>query len=177
MVVFCLFQTHSFFSVYERLYLSTEVHSLVEWFQKMKLNVNKTKELFVDFRRQQKEQAPIHIDGATVEKVKSFKILGVHIIDNLNGPPTQIVWRVERNRRLMKFGSAPKTLTNFYTCTIESILSGCITAWYDNCTVRNRRALQRVVRFAQRITEAHCLPFRTSAPPGVTGRSRRSSSF
>jgi hypothetical protein len=35
-----------------------EVRALVEWFQKMNLNVNKTKELFVDFRRQQREQPP-----------------------------------------------------------------------------------------------------------------------
>jgi gmma-aminobutyric acid receptor subunit gamma len=55
-------------------------------------------------------------------------------------------------RWLKKFGLAPKTLTNVYTCTIESILSGCITAWCGNCTTRNRRALQRVVRSAQRIT-------------------------
>ena len=47
---------------------------------------------------------------------------------------------------------SPKTLTNFYRCTIESILSGCITAWYSNCTAYNHRALQRVVRSAQRIT-------------------------
>jgi hypothetical protein len=55
-------------------------------------------------------------------------------------------------RRLKKCGLSPKTLTNFYRCTTESILSGCITAWYSNCTAHNRRALQRVVRSAQRIT-------------------------
>jgi gmma-aminobutyric acid receptor subunit gamma len=46
----------------------------------------------------------------------------------------------------------PKTLTNFYRCTIESILSGCITTWYGNCTARNHKALQRVMLSAQRIT-------------------------
>ena len=55
-------------------------------------------------------------------------------------------------RRLKKFGLSPKTLTNFYRCTIESILSGCITAWYCNCTALNHKALQRVVRSAQCIT-------------------------
>jgi hypothetical protein len=55
-------------------------------------------------------------------------------------------------RRLKKFGLTPKTLTNFYRCTIESILSGCITAWYGNCTAHNRRALRRVLRSAQRFT-------------------------
>ena len=39
--------------------------------------------------------------------------------------------------------------SNFYRCTIESILSGCITAWYGNCSAHNRKALQKVVRSAQ----------------------------
>ena len=55
-------------------------------------------------------------------------------------------------RRLKKFGLSPKALTNFYICTIESILSGCIIAWYGNCSAHNRKALQRVVRSAQHIT-------------------------
>ena len=55
-------------------------------------------------------------------------------------------------RRLKKCGLSPETLTNLYRCTIESILSGCITAWSGNCTFLNHKALQRVVRSAQRIT-------------------------
>jgi hypothetical protein len=47
---------------------------------------------------------------------------------------------------------APYTLTNLYRSTIESNLSGWNTAWYGNCTARNRRALQRVVRSGQLIT-------------------------
>jgi hypothetical protein len=47
------------------------------------LNVNKTKELIVDFRRVQREHAPIHIDETAVEKMKSFKFLCVHITDDL----------------------------------------------------------------------------------------------
>jgi hypothetical protein len=31
----------------------------------------KTKEMIVDFRKQQKEHSPIHIDGTVVEKVES----------------------------------------------------------------------------------------------------------
>ena len=41
------------------------------------------KELIVDFGKQQREHAPIHINGTTVEKVESFKFLGVHITDKL----------------------------------------------------------------------------------------------
>jgi hypothetical protein len=31
----------------------------------------------------------------------------------------------------------------FYNCTIESILAGCITAWYGNCSAFDSMALQR----------------------------------
>jgi predicted O-linked N-acetylglucosamine transferase (SPINDLY family) len=43
----------------------------------------------------------------------------------------------------------------FYSCTIESILTGFITAWYGNCSASDHKALQRVVRTAQYITEAN----------------------
>jgi hypothetical protein len=32
----------------------------------------------VDYRKWRAEHTPIHIDGAVVERVKSFKLLGVH---------------------------------------------------------------------------------------------------
>ncbi|KAK6304897.1 hypothetical protein J4Q44_G00254830 [Coregonus suidteri] len=48
----------------------------------------------------------------------------------------------------------PQILKKLYSCTIESILTGCITAWYGNCLASDRKALQRVVRTAQYITGA-----------------------
>ncbi|KAK6318552.1 hypothetical protein J4Q44_G00118430 [Coregonus suidteri] len=45
----------------------------------------------------------------------------------------------------------PQILKRFYSCTIESILTGCITG---NCSASDRKALQRVVRTAQYITGA-----------------------
>ena len=46
----------------------------------------------------------------------------------------------------------PQILKRFYSCTVERILTGCITAWYGNCSASDRKALQRVVRTAQYIT-------------------------
>ncbi|KAK1790116.1 hypothetical protein P4O66_013951, partial [Electrophorus voltai] len=48
--------------------------------------------------------------------------------------------------------TAAKVLRNFYTCTIESILTGNITVWFGNSTKQDRRALQRVVCSAECIT-------------------------
>jgi hypothetical protein len=70
----------------------------------------------------------------------------------------QTVWWRRRNNASStsggwkKCGLSPKTLPNFYRCTIESILSSWINAWYGNCTAHNHTALQRVVRSEQRIT-------------------------
>jgi hypothetical protein len=84
--------------------------------------------------------------------------LGIHITDKLKWSThadsvvkkaQQYLWYL---RRLKKFDTPLKTLTNLYRCTIEGILLCCITAWYGNFTALNCKALQRVVRSAQRIT-------------------------
>ncbi|KAI5092849.1 gastrula zinc finger protein XlCGF28.1-like [Silurus meridionalis] len=54
-------------------------------------------------------------------------------------------------RRLRKAHLPPPILTTFYRGTIESILSSCITAWFGNCTVSDRKTLQRIVRTAEKI--------------------------
>ena len=45
------------------------------------LNLTKTKEMIVDYRKRRTEYAPILIDGAVVEQFESFKFHGVHIIN------------------------------------------------------------------------------------------------
>jgi hypothetical protein len=57
-------------------------------------------------------------------------------------------------RRLKRFDMGPQILKKFYSCTIESILNGCITAWYGNCPAADRKALQKVVRTSKYITGA-----------------------
>ena len=56
-------------------------------------------------------------------------------------------------RRLKKFGMDSIILTNFYRCTIESNLTGCITVWYGSCTDRDHKALCSVVRSAEFIID------------------------
>jgi hypothetical protein len=50
-----------------------EVRALGELCQEnnLSLNINKTKELIMDFRKQQREHAPIHFDRTAVEKGES----------------------------------------------------------------------------------------------------------
>ncbi len=136
-----------------------EVSTLTKGCQEnhLSLNIDKTKELVVDYRRQSREHTPFTIDKTPVERVSSFKFLGVHITEDLTwSAHTDAVLKKAHQRlfflrRLRKFGTSPRVLRSFYTCTVESILTGCITAWFGNSTTGNRRALQRVVRTARHI--------------------------
>ncbi len=151
-----------------------EVSTLTKWCQEnhLSLNIDKNKELVVDFRRQSRVHTPITIDKTPVERVSSFKFLGVHITEDLTwSAHTDAVLKKAHQRlfflrQLRKFGTSPSIFRSFYTCTVESILTGCITAWFVNSTAGNRKALQRVVRTARHIVGGE-LPSRTSTPGGA----------
>ena len=112
------------------------------------------------------KQAPINIYGAVLERVESFKFLGVQITRKLSWfkYTKTVVKRPRQNlfslRRLKGFGMCPQILNHFYSCTIESILTVCITAWYGNWSLSNRKTLQKVVGTAQNITGAKLSAFR-----------------
>ncbi|KAI4876464.1 hypothetical protein NFI96_002534 [Prochilodus magdalenae] len=136
-----------------------EVQRLTDWCRtnNLSLNVDKTKEMVVDFRRTRRDHSPLHIDGSTVEIVKSTKFLGVHLAEDLTWSlnTSTITKKAQQRlyflRRLRKAHLPPPILTTFYRGTIESILSSCITAWFGNCTASDRKSLQRVVRTAEKI--------------------------
>ncbi|KAK1802734.1 hypothetical protein P4O66_021276, partial [Electrophorus voltai] len=144
----------------ERAYLE-EIKHLENWCQEnnLLLNVSKTKELIVDCsKKQERHYQPVRISGTTVERVDSFRYLGVHISQDLSWScHTNSLAKKARQclyhlRRLRDFRLPSKVLWNFYTCTIESILTGNITVWFGNSTKQDRQALQRVVHSAERIT-------------------------
>ena len=107
-----------------------EVRDLAVWCQNnnLSLNVNKTKELIVDYRKRRIKQVPINIQRAVLEWVESFKFLGVHITNKLSwSKHTKTVVKRARQqlfplRRLKKFAMGPQILKKLYSCTIESIL-------------------------------------------------------
>ncbi|KAI5626796.1 gastrula zinc finger protein XlCGF28.1-like [Silurus asotus] len=136
-----------------------EVKRLTAWCgaNNLSLNVDKRKEMVVDFRRAQSDQSPLIIDGSSVEITKSTKFLRVHLVDNLTWSlnTSSITKKAQQCfyflRRLRKAYLPPPILTMFYRGTIESIFSSCITAWFGNCTVSERKTLQRIVRTAEKI--------------------------
>ena len=66
-----------------------ELENLVNWCgnNNLSLNVNKTMEIVNDFRKRKGEHAPVYINGDEIERVESFKFLGVQITNNLPWSP------------------------------------------------------------------------------------------
>eukprot|EP00061_Rhincodon_typus_P008785 g31699.t1 len=116
------------------------------------------KELIISFRKTGEGHTPIYINRT---KVKKVKFPGVTITVNLSSTSQvdAIIKKAQHClfllRQLRKFGMSITTLSNFYRCTIENILSGYITAWYGNCSAQNHKKLQKVVCTAQTIMDAN----------------------
>uniref|UniRef100_A0A669B6E2 Reverse transcriptase domain-containing protein n=1 Tax=Oreochromis niloticus TaxID=8128 RepID=A0A669B6E2_ORENI len=138
-----------------------EVMALYEWCleNNLTLNISKTREMIVDYRKRPvREHQPIHINGVKVERVSSFKFLGVNITEDFSWTlHTDTAIRKARQRlyflrRLRRFGMNASIISNFYRCAIESLLTSCITVWYGSCSASSRKSLQRVVKAAEHIT-------------------------
>ncbi|KAI3370336.1 hypothetical protein L3Q82_025113 [Scortum barcoo] len=138
------------------------------------LNVEKTKEIVVDFRRTRPQHAPLTINGTTVERVSSTKFLGVHVTCGpLLDHQHHITWPRQANQRLyflrkLRKARAPAPIMcTFYRGTIESVLTSGITMWYGACSASCRKTLQRIVRAAEKIV--WCLSPLPARHPSSTG--------
>ncbi len=137
----------------------SEVSRLAGWCSdnNLSLNVEKTKEIVVDFRRVHSLHAPLTINGATVERVSSTKFLGVHITEDLSWTNNTAALAKKAQQRLyflrkLRRARAPAPIMcTFYRGTIESILTSCITVWYGACNASCHKSLQRIVRAAEKI--------------------------
>ncbi|KAI3375445.1 hypothetical protein L3Q82_003690 [Scortum barcoo] len=113
-----------------------EVEHLEGWCRQNNLciNVKKTKEMIVDFRRG-----------------RHLPLSPVHRRDcGGSGLQLQAHQRLYFLRRLRRAGLGSSVLTSFYRCVVESVLSSCIIVWHGSCSVAEKKALQRVVKAAQR---------------------------
>ena len=104
----------------------------------MRLNPRKCKVLTVDFLHYNScVPMPIMVGGSLVEQVPSFKLLGVHVSEDLTWT-VHIDWLVKRaNRRLFalrqlrKCGVPPKDIVAIYCALVRSILEYASVVFAD----------------------------------------------
>ncbi|KAF0036595.1 hypothetical protein F2P81_011907 [Scophthalmus maximus] len=128
-----------------------EVSQLATWCRNnnLLLNIDKTKEVVIDFRRGHTPKPPLTINGAAVERASSTKFLGVHISEDLSWTMHTASLAKKSQRCLyflckLKRAKAPQLIMcSFYRGTI---LTSCITLWCGSCTSSNSKTLQRIVK-------------------------------
>ncbi|KAI4904782.1 hypothetical protein NFI96_002045 [Prochilodus magdalenae] len=107
-------------------------------------------------RRGRHAPLPLHVGGTAVEVVSNYRYLGVHLSNNLtwSNNTSSLVRKAHQRlyflRRLRRAGLGSSVLTSFYRCVVESVLCSSINVWHGSCSAAERKALQRVVKAAQR---------------------------
>ena len=137
----------------------SEIERLRSWCSSnnLELNAQKTVEMVVDFRTTADPPPPIMLGGTPVDRVKSFKFLGITISQDLKWELNIMALlkkaqqRLYFLRQLRKFRLSRTMMTQFYTAIIESILTHSIITWFPAATVKDLAKLQRVIRAAERV--------------------------
>lgn len=133
-----------------------EINRFVEWCDEAQLilNVEKTKELTIDFRRKKTEVSPILIKDQPVEIVSSYRYLGVHVDSKLD-------WKVHSSntfkksqsrmfflRKLRSFSISRPILNTFYNGILGSVLFYAVVCWGSCLSGEDRNRLNKLIRKA-----------------------------
>ena len=145
------------------------VEELVEWCDSnyLELNVTKTKELVVDFRRTRPCVDPIIIKGEPVEQVDHYKYLGTLIDNRLDWSPNVDAVCKKANQRLFflrklkQFKVAPEILQLFFQATIQSVLTFNQVCYLGSTKKADMERLEKVVGRAAAIIGEELVPLAT----------------
>jgi hypothetical protein len=130
-----------------------QVQYFVNWCQEnyLNLNVKKTKEMFIDFRKA-RNYSKLTIMDEDVAVVDNYKYLGVIIDKQLNFSSNvhhvykKAVQRLHFLRILSNVRVDEHILTLFYRSVVESTLVFCMTSWYGMTTKKDKAKLNKIVR-------------------------------
>ena len=135
------------------------VDDFVSWCEEafLQLNVTKTKDMCIDFRRSEPAHQSTVINGQIVDLVTTYKYLG-SIIDNrlkfdVN---TEMLCKKGQQRlfclrKLAKFQVDKSLMILFYRAFIESVISFAVICWYGNLGIVQKNSLNGIVKAAGKI--------------------------
>ena len=135
------------------------VSKIVQWCNTnyLQLNVNKTKEMVIDFRKQNTDNSDI-IPLQIIDQVSTYKYLGVtideklHCSDHINKFKSKANKRLYFVRKLGQFKVNKTLITLSYKSAIESVLSFCITCWGGNSSKPDRVKLDSIIKISEKFT-------------------------
>ena len=129
-----------------------EVQRLAGWCKNnsLVLNISKTKEMIIDFRKKKTPIHPLFIDSAEVLQADSVKFLGLTISKDLSwcNNSIDIIKKAQKRmyflRHLKRFGLSQAILTCFYRAVIESV-------WFGRASQDEINQIESVVKNASKL--------------------------
>ena len=123
----------------------------------LELNISKTKDLCIDFRRGPHATQYTVIHGQPVETVSNYKYLGTIIDDKLKfDENTDSLCKKGQQRlyclrKLAKFNIDKNLMKMFYSAYIHSAITFSIVCWFGNLSIKDKNSLGKIVRMASKI--------------------------
>ena len=122
------------------------------------LNVDKTQELIVDFRKCRNLKDSIIINSSAVEHLDIHKYLGLTVM-NTSSWTQNADKRIKNGRKkylfflhiLKSYNGSIDVMINFYCAVIESILTANILVWFGCTNKREIQKIESIIRTAERI--------------------------
>merc|ERR1712035_43413 len=114
------------------------------------LNINKTKEMIVDFRRNKITQSSVVILGEEVQGVEEYKYLGVQLDNRLEWKVnTEYIYKKGQSRlyflrKLRSFNVCSKMLHLFYKSVVESAISFAAICWGSGIRARDLNRINKL---------------------------------
>jgi len=133
------------------------VDNFVEWTEQnhLRLNVSKTREMVIDFRRKKRTPSqPLLIRGEVVEEVEDYKYLGVVIDNRLDWKSnTEAVYKKGMSRlyflrKLRSFNVCSKMLEIFYQSVVSSALFFAAVCWGSSLRASDTNRLDKIIKKA-----------------------------
>lgn len=136
------------------------IQDFVDWCQWNCLQINtvKTNELVVDFRRRSHTPpTPVNIQGMDIERLDSYKYLGVHLNNKLDWTHNTMALykrgqsRLYLLRRLRSFGVQGALLRTFFDTVVASAIFSGVVCWSSSISTADRKKLDKIIKKASSV--------------------------
>ena len=123
----------------------------------MELNLKKCKEMLIDLRRNKTAIPLTNIENNTIQRVTSYKLLGLWIDDNMkwNTNTEKIVKKAAKRLFLLKvlksYGASTSDMKNFYIAVIRPTLEYGAQEWNGGITKDQSNEIERIQKRALKI--------------------------
>ena len=118
----------------------------------LSLNVPKTKEIILDFRKNQRPHLPLVIKDQEVDIVDSHLYIGITIASNLSWSDhiSRVISKLNQHmcflRTMKNFYVDNTILQLLYSSVLESVFKFCIICWGGNTKAYDKDKINRIVK-------------------------------